>query len=69
MPAEKRLKLGAVLFAVFWTAGMVWWSGPFEPASLIIFSIGGAVTGVLWYFAMRWWLRWTTNRNAVRRTD
>jgi phosphate/sulfate permease len=59
MPTETRLKLGAVVFAVLWSAGMVWWSGPFEVASLIIFSVGGVVTAAFWYFAMRWWLRWT----------
>jgi hypothetical protein len=50
------LKLSAIFFTVFWTAGMVWWSGTLEPASVILTVIGGCVAGYLWYRVMRWFL-------------
>jgi predicted PurR-regulated permease PerM len=50
------LKLSATFFAVFWTAGMVWWSGIFEAANIIITVICGGIAGYLWYRIMRWLL-------------
>jgi hypothetical protein len=61
MNPQNRLVVASVLFAVLWTAGMVWWMGV-GIASIVIFSIGGAIAGVLWYYAMRWWLRLQENR-------
>ncbi len=49
------LKYAAVAFAVMWMGGMVWWSGIFEPANIIILSICGAAAGYFWYRVMRWW--------------
>ncbi len=49
-----RLKLCSVLFTVWWIGGMLWWSGAFEPANIIVLSVCGAVAGYLWYRAMRW---------------
>ena len=54
-----RLKLGSVLFTVLWTGGMVWWSGAYDPANVIILSLCGAVAGYFWYRAMRWQFRLT----------
>jgi uncharacterized membrane protein YfcA len=50
------LKLSAIFFTVFWTAGMVWWSGTLEPASVILTVIGGSIAGYLWYRLMRLWV-------------
>jgi UDP-N-acetylmuramyl pentapeptide phosphotransferase/UDP-N-acetylglucosamine-1-phosphate transferase len=49
-----RLKLGSVFFTVFWTGAMLWWSGAYQPANIVILSICGALAGYLWYRAMRW---------------
>ena len=49
-----RLKISSVLFTVLWTGGMLWWSGAFEPANIIILSVCGALAGYFWYRAMRW---------------
>ena len=54
MDQEKRLKLGAVFFTVFWIAGMLWWSGEHHPAYVALLSICGTIGGYLWYLAMRW---------------
>jgi hypothetical protein len=35
------------------------WNGP-TFAGVIIYTIGGALTGVLWFFGMRWWLNKVT---------
>jgi multisubunit Na+/H+ antiporter MnhE subunit len=48
-----RLKLGAVLFTVFWIAGMLWWNGSFERSNLIITTVFGAAAGYFWYRFMR----------------
>jgi hypothetical protein len=65
MTPQTRLVLASVLFAVLWTLGMIWWTGT-ETANIVALSIGGTVAGVLWYFAMRWWIRWWENRRTSR---
>jgi hypothetical protein len=54
MDQAKRLKLGAIFFAIFWTLGMLWWSGEFHAVNIVILTICGAVGGYLWYLAMNW---------------
>ena len=51
------LKLSSVMFAVFWSAGMVWSSGDFAVANIVILTILGAVAGYFWFLAMRWYFR------------
>ena len=53
MNATTGLKWSAAFFAVFWTAGMLLWSGVFHPANIAITTIGGGIAGTLWYFVMR----------------
>jgi hypothetical protein len=53
MTATIGLKWSAAFFAVFWTAGMLLWSGMFNPANIAMTTIGGAIAGALWYFIMR----------------
>jgi fructose-specific phosphotransferase system IIC component len=48
------LKWSAAFFTVFWTAGMLLWSGAFNPANVVITIIGGIIAGYLWYRMMRW---------------
>ncbi len=50
---SKTLKWSGVACAVLWGGGMIWWMGAFDPAAIVIFSIGGAVFGLCWYLAMR----------------
>ena len=52
---RNRLVWASVFFGVAWAIGMIWWMG-ISLASVIIWSIGGAIAGVLWYFAMKWWM-------------
>jgi hypothetical protein len=54
MDQATRLKWAAVAFTIFWIGGMVWWSGEYHPASIVILSVCGTVGGYLWYLAMRW---------------
>jgi hypothetical protein len=49
-----RLKLGALMFAVLWTAWMVCWSGSYDIANVIILAVCGTAVGYFWYRAMRW---------------
>ena len=35
MTAQSRLKLSAALFAVLWTAGMIWWGGDYSAAQVV----------------------------------
>ena len=55
----RRLKLGAIFFTTFWIGGMLWWSGEYHPANIIILAICGIVGGYLWYLAMRWFFERT----------
>ena len=50
-------KPSAWIFAVLWTAGMIWWGGSFDPVRIAFFVVGGAIAGYLWYLIMRWYLR------------
>jgi hypothetical protein len=54
-------KMGAWIFAVLWTAGMIWWSGPFDVVNVVFLVIGGAIAGYLWYLFMRWYIRMRTS--------
>jgi hypothetical protein len=54
MDQAKRLKLGAIFFAIFWTGGMLWWSGELHAVNAVILTVCGAVGGYLWYLAMGW---------------
>jgi hypothetical protein len=63
MNPQRQLVLASVIFAVPWTLGMIWWTGV-NTVNIIGFSISGVVAGVIWYFAMRWWMRWTKKRHV-----
>ena len=49
MDQAKRLKFGAIFFTIFWVGAMLWWSGEYHPANIIILTICGAIAGYLWY--------------------
>ena len=51
------LKLGGLAFAILWPAWMVWWSGDFAPANIIIMTVCGGIAGYLWYRLMCWSFR------------
>ena len=46
------LKWSAAFFALFWSAGMLLWSGVFSVANVVITTICGAIAGYLWYRIM-----------------
>jgi hypothetical protein len=48
------LKWSAAFFGVFWTVGMVWLRGAYDPAYIVVTAIGGSIAGYLWYLVMRW---------------
>jgi hypothetical protein len=54
MDQARPLKLGALFFTVFWIGGMLWWSGEYHPAYIILLAVCGSLGGYLWYLAMRW---------------
>jgi hypothetical protein len=64
MTAQSRLKLSAAMFAVLWSAGMIWWSGDYSVPRIVIFSIAGAIGGLLWYWLMAKWQRWVLARTG-----
>jgi hypothetical protein len=47
--------VSAVVFAVLWTAVMLWWSYPDRGlAHFIALSVVGVLLGVLWYWLFGW---------------
>jgi Flp pilus assembly protein TadB len=50
------LKWSAVFFTVFWTAGMLLWSGVFDLPNIVITTVSGIIAGYLWYLLMRWFV-------------
>jgi hypothetical protein len=69
MTAQSRLKLSAVMFAVLWTAGMIWWSGDTSIVRVAILSVAGVMAGLLWYWFMAKWQRWMLERSGDSRTS
>jgi hypothetical protein len=51
------LRLGAVVFAMLWTAWMVLWSGSYGLVNVIILGLCGIAVDYVWYRAMRWQFR------------
>lgn len=51
------LAMGAVVFAVVWTLGMIAWNWPVEPIQAALFALGGLVAAIAWYVVMGWWMR------------
>lgn len=47
MDQAMRLKLAAVFFAIFWVGSMLWWSGEYHPAYIILLALCGAIGGFL----------------------
>jgi hypothetical protein len=48
-PRRNRI-LTAAIFAVLWTAGMLWWSTSIDLETVIVTSIAGVIAGVLMYW-------------------
>ena len=57
MHPETPLKLSSIMFAVLWTAWMVWMSGVFSAVNVGILTACGALAAWLWFLAMRWYFR------------
>ena len=47
MDQATRLKWAAVAFTIFWIGGMLWWSGEYHPAHIVILAVCGSVGGYL----------------------
>lgn len=56
MTSKRPLMLASIMFAVIWTALMIYLNSPLEIAGMVIFAIAGAIAGGLWYLGMRWWM-------------
>ena len=57
MDQAKPLKLAAVFFTIFWSGWMLWSSGDYHPAHIILLAVCGTIAGYLWYLGMRWMFR------------
>jgi hypothetical protein len=57
MKPTTPLKRSAIAFTVLWSGWMLWWSGSYDPANIIILAGCGALAGCAWYYAMRWVFR------------
>lgn len=51
------LKLSSAIFALLWSGWMVWSSGDFAVANIVILAIVGAIAGYFWFLGMRWYFR------------
>lgn len=52
------LRISAVLFAVLWTAGMLWFNAPIELHKLIIWSGAGIAAGFIWFWLTGKWMKY-----------
>ncbi len=62
LSSATSLKLGGIAYTLLWTCWMIWWSGSYSRATVIILSMCGSIAGYLWYRAMRWRLERTDKR-------
>jgi hypothetical protein len=62
MQMQSRLKLMTVIFAVLWTAGMVWWTAQYDAVHIALLAASGAVVGVLWHWGMSRYVRWSEHQ-------
>ena len=51
MSYERQRIMSAVMFALIWTAGMLWWFHP-EPGVMhpALLAAGGVIIGLFWYW-------------------
>jgi hypothetical protein len=63
MSADRRLIVASFVFAILWTAGMIWWNAP-GLAGSIIMMIAGVFCGIGWYAGMRLWMTWCGRKAA-----
>ena len=56
------LRLSSLGFAVFWTAGMLWWTAPLTAAKAVILGSCGAIAGLLFHLMMGKWLAFQSRR-------
>ena len=54
MNPNLQLKLSAVVFAVLWTCGMLWWDASLDRVNIIAWPICGIAIGYFWYLTVRW---------------
>jgi hypothetical protein len=54
-----RQILATMLFAVFWTGFMIWWSGDTGIANVVILSVCGVMVAAAWAFAMKRFGYWS----------
>lgn len=48
-PRSNRV-LSAIVFAVLWTAGMLWWSPSIDVPTVVVTVIAGVIAGLLMYW-------------------
>jgi len=48
-PRSNRV-LSAIVFAVLWTAGMLWWSPAIDVQTVVVAVIAGVIAGLLMYW-------------------
>jgi hypothetical protein len=61
-PDSRRLVIGSIFFAVFWSLGMIWWSGDYRVANFVMFAITGSLVGLAWF----WWMKRFMLRQAQK---
>jgi hypothetical protein len=67
MTHRSRLKLASLIFALLWTAGMVWQLWPMRPAEIGTLVVSGALAGAVWYWLFGAWYRWQLTRHLFPR--
>lgn len=58
MQFTQRQWIYIALFAVFWTAFMLVWSGDYRIARIAILLVVGVVVALAWGWAMKRWGNW-----------
>ena len=53
MPFNARQMFMIAIFAIFWTAFMLWWNGDYGTARVAVLLIAGFVIA----FAWGWWMK------------
>jgi hypothetical protein len=53
MHSTRRLVPASIFFAIFWTAGMVWWTGDSGGPHVAMLAIAGTLAATAWFWMMK----------------
>jgi hypothetical protein len=58
MESQRSMIAVSCAIALLWVAGALWWNAPMSTVRAVLIILLGALAGLLWYAAMKLWMRY-----------